>query len=250
MNNFEGKPFITFDLETTGVNTAEDRIVQYCFIKVTQGENGEFNEEVKTAYVNPGVPIPKEASDVHGITDEMVKGAHKFSVIAPYMLPWIKDAVILGYNQINFDVPLLATEFERAGISDHGLYDAPMIDAMKLYAQYRERTLTAAFEDVTGEKMSEDAHDAEVDVRATNDVIDGLRDKLNMSFAEMAAKSIPEDMVDFAGKLKYNDNGDVVYAIGKAKGTRVVDDPGFGDWMLKNDFPNQTKKILREILKK
>ena len=247
MNDKENPTIVCFDLETTGVDTSKDRIVQYCFIKLTpDGES--YKKEVKTAYVNPGIPIPKEAGDVHGITDEMVADAHKFSVIAPYILPWIEGSMLMHFNGRNFDVPMLATEFERAGIKDHGLYDMPGIDVMMMYREYRSHSLIAAAKDVCDQDIEEDAHDAQVDVQATIDVADGLRKLMGLTLEEMALKSIPEGSVDFAGKLKLDEDGEVVYAIGKSKGVRVSDDPGFGKWMLKNDFPNQTKRILKELL--
>jgi DNA polymerase-3 subunit epsilon len=243
------RDIVCFDLETTGVDTQKDRIVQYCFIKLTYDEkHDEYNREVKTAYINPGIPIPKEATEVHKITDDMVKKSHMFSVVAPYILPWIKGCVIMGYNSIRFDVPLLATEFERAGIPDHGLYDMDMIDAMVLYREYRPATLIAAAMDLLGKDIEGEAHDAEVDVSATIDVVDALRLELVCTEEDLIKKSRPEGMVDFAGKLKLNDDGDVIYAIGKAKGKRVIDDKGFGQWMLKNDFPKETKDKLKELL--
>lgn len=245
----ENRVFVAFDLETTGVDTNNDRIVQYCFIKLTpDGES--VRREVKKAYVNPGIKIPKGATDVHGITDEMVSKARLFSEIAPYILPWIEGATLMHFNGRNFDVPLLATEFERAGIKDHGLYDMPGIDVMMMYRQYRSHSLVAAAKDVCGLDIEDSAHDAQVDVQATIDVADGLRRLMNLTFDEMALKSIPEGAVDFAGKLKLDEEGEVIYTIGKAKGTRVLDDPGFGRWMLKEDFPSQTKQILRKLLPK
>ena len=239
------KPIISFDLETTGVDVAKDRIVQYSFIKIMP----DGTEEKKTALVNPGIPIPEGASAVHGIYDKDVKDAKMFSMIAPYILPWIDKSIMAGYNIINFDIPLLATEFERVGISDHGLYEMDMIDAMVLYGEYRPRTLVAATKDVCGKDISDSAHDAEIDTLATIDVIDGLSDLMELDVAGMLLKSKPEDMVDFAKKLKYDDDGEVIYNIGKDRGSRVKDNPGFARWMLGKDFPPQTKKIINELLK-
>lgn len=247
----EPRTFVALDFETTGVNTNTDRIVQYCFIKLTPDRDGHsLVHEVRKGLVNPGMPIPKEATEVHHITDEMVKDARTFSKMAPHILPWLSGSTLVHFNGRNFDIPLLATEFERVGMPDHGLYDMPMIDVMILYRQYRSHSLSAAFKDVCGKDIGEDAHDAQVDVEATIDVMRGLSTLMGMSFDEMALKSIPEGYVDFAGKLKLDDDGCVIYTIGKAKGVRVLDDPGFGKWMLKEDFPNQTKQILRKLLPK
>jgi DNA polymerase-3 subunit epsilon len=237
--------FIAFDLETTGVDTQKDRIVQYCFIKMEHGKEWE----VKTALVNPGIPIPEGASDVHGIKDEDVKKKHMFSAIAPHLLPWLQpeDAILMHFNGIGFDVPLLATEFERAGFKDHGLYDMKQIDGMVLYRNYRKHSLIAALKDLTGKDL-EDAHEAKADVEATIEVIKALMSKQELTVDDAASESIPEDMVDFAGKLKLNDDGEPCYNIGKAKGTPVVEDKGFGEWMLKQDFPTETKKKVKELL--
>lgn len=250
----EVKPttWVSFDLETTGVNTAKDRIVEYCFIKQTEGEGLDKSEE-KTAYVNPGISIPQGATDVHKITDEMVSKAHKFGIIAPHLIKWLdpKNNVIVGYNIINFDIPLLATEMERAGIMNHGLYEAKIIDVMVLYRKYRSHSLVAAVKDLLGKDISDDAHAAAVDVNATTDVMIDLMHKESYTLDDMIKESMPEDMVDFARKLKRNTDGDIVYAIGKpeVKGKKIKEDVGFGKWMLKSDFPPQTKKILTELLK-
>jgi len=245
MSKEEKPTFIAFDLETTGVDTSKDRIVQYCFIKMGSGKEWE----VKKALVNPGIPIPKGASDVHGIKDEDVAKARMFSEIAPYLLPWLDGAILMHFNGIGFDVPLLATEFERAGYMDHGLYNAKMIDGMVLYRKYRSHSLIAAAKDISNEDIEESAHDAEVDVRATIGVIKGLMGKLSLTASEACVQSFSDGHVDFAGKLKLDEDGHPTYAIGKAKGSRVIDDPGFGEWMLKNDFPTETKNILKQILK-
>ena len=246
MSKKKKKDFVAFDLETTGVDTAKDRIVQYCFIKIP-ADGSKW--EVKTKKVNPGMPIPEGASDVHGIYDKDVEEANMFSIIAPHILPWIKDCILVHYNGIGFDVPLLATEFERAGFMDHGLYEAEMIDVMVLYRQYRSHSLIAAAKDLCDEDIEDSAHDAEVDVRATMKVLSALMDKQKIGVKEAMSNSFSEDHVDFAGKLKIDEDGDPCYAIGKAKGVKVADDPGFGKWMLKQDFPTQTKKILKQLLK-
>jgi DNA polymerase-3 subunit epsilon len=224
------------------VDTGKDRIVQYCFIK--KGKK----DEVLTGLVNPGIPIPKGASDVHGITDDMVKDADTFNYHVNAISSFIEGCYLSGYNIRRFDVPLLVAEFKRHGYPEgDAIYKMDMIDAMVLYSQYRPKTLSAAYKDLTGEELK-DAHDAEVDVAGTHCVIEKLAEKMCLGLDEMVEASTPEGFVDFAGKLKMNENGDICFAFGKWKDTPVQQEQSYAEWMLRSDFPEETKEIICGLL--
>lgn len=248
------KPIVTFDLETTGVNTSESQIVQYAFYKIT------IDYEVIELYdlVKPGIPIEKGASEVTGITNEMVAECKPFKYHIPAILEFIEGCIFAGYNIRKFDIPLLVNELKRNGIKyADQYYKYPMMDAMVLYSKFRERTLSAAYQDLTGKQMSEDAHNAMVDVKATWEVLMKLAQRYadidgDGSIDRMVSESTPQDMLDFAGKLKEVD-GKIIYTFGKHMNKGVLDTldtRSYARWMLKSDFPNDTKEILKELLNK
>jgi DNA polymerase-3 subunit epsilon len=240
------RPIVSFDLETTGIDTENDYIVQFNFTKIYP--NGDINKY--TRLVKPPISIPGGASEVHGITDEKVKYAKPFSYYAPKILAGIKGCYLAGYNTRRFDVPLLARELERNRFKDHDLYEMDHIDVMVLYGLYRPKTLVAAVMDLCGYDL-EGAHDAEADVLGTIDVLDALAKHWEVDNPmEMAERSKPEGTADFAGKLFKDESGFLVYNIGKDKGKRIVDEPGFGRWMLNKDFPEQTKSMIRKELRR
>ena len=246
MNNLKlDKPIVFFDLETTGVDTGKDQICQFSFVKISP--DGEITKYTKL--VKPSIPIPQVTTDVHGITNEMVKDEDPFSFYITRILSSIANCYLSGYNIRRFDIPLLAAEAERAGHKEHGLYDMEIIDVYPLYNEYRSHKLIAAVLDLCGRDL-EDAHDAEADVMGTIDVLDALASKWEIDDpAELVKKSTPEGFADFAGKLALDDDGNVIYAIGKDKGKRLKDEPGFAYWMLNKDFPEETKNVIRKELK-
>jgi DNA polymerase-3 subunit epsilon len=256
------RTIITFDLETTGVNTEKDQICQYYFHKNTP--DGET--KILTDLVKPTIPIPAEASAVTGITDETVKDAKSFKQLAPSILDFIgsgEDLVIAGYNSIGYDVPLLVNEFVRNGIDAKFIYGVPQIDGMVLYRNYRNHKLVSAVKDLCGYDL-EGAHDAGNDVEGTRDVLRCFHQDPNMILPDqdltgldqeetlqlMISNSRDPNAVDFAGKLIKNEEGIVVYNMGKDKGKSVITYPGFAEWMLMKDFPQQTKYVIRKLLKR
>ena len=242
----EFKNIVFFDLETTGVDVSQDRIVQICIIKFD--ENGE--KVVKEAIVNPTVKIPKEASDVHGITDEMVKDKPKFKQIAKDIAEFIGPCDIAGYNSDRFDIPLLLEELSRAGV----VLDTSCrnyVDVMKLEAYLNPRTLSAVYERYFGEEL-DGAHDATVDVNATISVLEK-----QLKRPEMEECYVPGSIdqllqgdkkrVDFGGKL-YKKDGEIYYNFGKHKDCRVKDQLGYAEWMLNGQFSRETKMVLSKII--
>ncbi|MBQ5425338.1 MAG: 3'-5' exonuclease, partial [Bacteroidales bacterium] len=133
------KPIVFFDLETTGVNITTDRIVEISVVKVFP--NGE--EMRKTYRINPEMPIPPQATAVHGISDADVADCPKFKQKAKELVEIFSDADIAGYNSNKFDVPLLAEEFIRAGV-DFDLKKRNFVDVMSIFMKKEPRNISAA----------------------------------------------------------------------------------------------------------
>ncbi len=242
------KPICFFDLETTGVNVTQDKIVEIAVLKVFP--NG--NKESFTWRVNPEIPIPKEASDVHGITDEMVANEPTFRELAPKIYNLIKDSDLGGFNSNRFDIPLLAEEFLRAGI-DFDLKKNQAIDVQTIFHKKEKRTLEAAYKFYC-DKDLKDAHSALADTQATFEVLLAQLEKyedLDQDVSSLAEFSSHRSFADFAGFIGYNKDEEEIFLFGKHKGARVADvlekEPGYFGWILNADFPLYTKKVLTAI---
>lgn len=240
---------IVFDLETTGTDVSKDRIVQLAAVKVS--DDFTKHDELKTILINPGVPIPKEASDVHGITDEMVADKPTFAQYAKKLHEYFQGCDIAGFNSIRFDVQLLMAEFERAGIT-LDLSNTNLIDAYTIFIMKEQRNLSAAVKFYCGREM-EGAHDAGNDVMATLDVLKAqlshYPDLASMSLNELHNFCGGDKRIDLSGYLVYDENRDVVFNFGKHKGAKVVDQISYAQWMIGSDFPRDTKRVLIELIK-
>jgi len=242
------RPLAFFDLETTGVQVSDDRIVEISIIKLMP--NGE--EQVFTRLVNPGRPIPKEASAVHGITDEKVADAPPFKDIAAEVISFIGDSDLAGYNCLKFDVPLLMEEFLRNGF-DLDMRKRKVVDVQNIFHKMEQRTLVAAYRFYCNGDLA-DAHSAEADTRATMEVLlaqVNRYDELKNDVAFLHDFGKRGNMVDFAGHLVEDENGRPVFNFGKYKGRGVAEvlreNPGYYGWMMEAQFPGYTKKVLTEI---
>lgn len=242
------KPFCVFDLETTGTNVAKDRIVEIHILKI----NPDSSRESKTWRVNPEMYIPKEASEIHGIYDEDVKDAPKFSEIAAKVMEMITGSDLGGFNSNRFDVPLLAEELLRAGM-DFDLNKFKLVDAQTIYHKMEPRNLTAAYNFYCGKKL-ENAHSAEADVLATFEVLDaqvGRYTELPKDIQGLSEFSFHKKSADLAGFIAFDDDGKEIFTFGKYKGLRVKDvfqkDLGYYGWIQNADFPLYTKKVLTGI---
>jgi DNA polymerase-3 subunit epsilon len=242
-------PIVFFDLETTGVNINNDRIVEICYLKVHP--NG--NEESKTLRINPEMHIPEESSAVHGIYDEDVADCPTFKEVAKQIARDIEGCDIAGFNSNRFDVPLLAEEFLRAGV-DIDMSRRKFIDVQVIYHKLEQRTLSAAYKFYC-DKNLEDAHTAEADTRATYEVLKAQLDRypeaLQNDMAFLSEYSSFTRNVDFAGRMVYDEQGVPTFNFGKYKGKSVEEvlrrDPGYYSWMLQGDFTLNTKQMLTRI---
>ncbi|WP_457611076.1 3'-5' exonuclease [Lutibacter sp.] len=245
------KPIIFFDLETTGINIAKDRIVEISILKVFP--NG--NKESKTWLVNPEMEIPKEASDIHGITNEKVVTEPTFNELASEISKMIEGCDLAGFNSNRFDIPLLAEEMLRAEV-DFNMNDRVAIDVQVIFHKKEERTLSAGYQFYCGKNL-ENAHSAEADTNATYEILKAQLDKyddLENNVKFLNEYSTFKKRADFAGFILFDDDGEEIFTFGKYKNHKVKDvlkkDKGYFSWIQNADFPLYTKKVLAEIKEK
>lgn len=241
-------PLVFFDLETTGINIVSDRIVEIAILKVQV--NGK--EELRSYRINPEMPIPRQASEIHGIYDEDVKDAPTFKQIARDLAKFLEGCDLGGFNSNKFDIPLLAEEFIRVDV-DFDMQKRRFVDVQTIFHKMEKRTLEAAYKFYC-QKDLKDAHSAEADTVATYEVLKAQLDRypeLENDVSFLAKFSSHNRTVDFAGRIVYNDNDVEVFNFGKYKGVSVEEvlekDPGYYGWMMNGDFPLYTKKVLTNI---
>ncbi len=241
-------PLIFFDLETTGINIASDRIVEISWLKI----HPDGRESVHTQLVNPTIPIDPSASAIHGITDEDVKDQPTFSEMAKSLANEFEGCDFAGYNSNKFDIPLLAEEFLRAGV-DFDIRKRKFIDVQVIFHKMEQRTLAAAYRFYCKREL-DDAHSAEADARATYEILKAQLDhyeELQNDVDYLSAFSAQHKAVDLAGRIVYNEKDIEVFNFGKYKGEPVEEvlkkDPGYFGWILNGDFPMYTKKVLTNI---
>lgn len=253
------RSLVFFDLETTGVNIASDRIVELSYYKLYP--NG--SSESKTYRVRPvqmmlgqevTMPIPAEASAVHGIYDADVADCPTFRQIAPEVAKVIEDSDLAGYNSNHFDVPLLAEEFLRVGLNID-LKSKKMIDAYTIFQKNEPRNLTAAYKFFCNKDLA-DAHSANADTMATYEVLMAQLERYDIptTVAELSEYSQGATrFADFAGRIAYDNEGVEIFNFGKYKGMRVKDvfrrDSGYFGWLVGGDFPEYTKMVLKRVFK-
>lgn len=242
------KPIIFFDLETTGVNITHDRIVEISIIKVMP--NGE--EKERTLRVNPGMPIPAEATAVHHITDADVADKPTFKQLAQGLAQTFTGCDIAGFNSNRFDIPMLAEEFARAGV-DFDFSRARFVDVQTIFHKKEQRTLVAAYRFYC-DKDLEGAHSANADTRATLEVLKAQLDRypdLPNDIDELSKYSTPNRNADLMGRVIFNDKGEEIINFGKYKGKTVEEvlrhDPGYYSWIQQGDFAGDTKRLFTRI---
>lgn len=254
------KPLAFFDLETTGVNIVRDRIVEISVVKALP--NGET--EIRTRRVNPEMPIPLESSLIHGIYDEDIKDAPTFKGIAKNLAAFLEGCDLAGFNSNRFDIPMLVEEFLRAGV-EFDVKNRKTVDAQRIYHMMEPRNLSAAYQFYCGKTLT-NAHSAEADTIATFEVLQGQIARYEgvkvVDAHGVETEPIKNDvavlheltaskLIDFAGRMAYNDKGEEIFNFGKHNGKRVADilknEPSFFDWMMKGEFPLDTKRKLTEI---
>lgn len=254
------KPLAVFDIESTGMNVCRDRVIELSIIKVLPGGNTEkYNYRL-----NPTIPITPESSLVHGIYDEDIKNEPTFKDVAQEIHKVFQGCDLGGFNHIKFDVPLLVEEFLRVDI-DFDLKNRRLIDAQKIFHLMEKRTLSAAYKFYCNKEL-EDAHAAEADTLATLEVILAQIDRYEgqpvidnngktvgiiENNIDLLHKLFNNQMVDLAGRIVYNQDGVEVFNFGKHRFRPVEEvlkeEPGLYDWMMRGEFPLDTKRKLTEL---
>lgn len=255
------RPLAFFDLEATGINVGADRIVEIAILKAMP----DGSEVILTKRINPEMPIPLASSLIHGIYDEHIVNEPTFKVAAQEIADFIADADLAGYNSNKFDIPMLLEEFLRAGVAFE-MADRKFVDVQNIFHQMEQRTLKAAYKFYCDKDII-NAHSAEADIRATYEVLLAQLEKYKDTEFEdkQKIKSIPvqnnvdalhqftnlNKVVDFAGRMVFNEEGEEVINFGKHKGRTVESvfeaEPSYYAWMKQGDFPLYTKKKLDEI---
>ncbi len=258
------RPLAFFDLETTGVNVASDRIVEISILKAMP----DGSQQIKTLKINPRIPIPIESSLVHGIYDDDVKNAPTFKQAAPEIIDFLGDADLAGYNSNRFDIPILMEEFLRVkAVFD--IDNRHFVDVQNVFHQMEQRTLKAAYKFYCGKDIV-NAHSAEADIKATYEVLLAQIAKYEGVNFEDKKGNITQPIVnnvealhtftnlnkpvDFAGRMVFNDNNVEVFNFGKHKGKPVTtvfeNEPSYYAWMMNGDFPLYTKNRLEKLWQK
>src|SRR6218665_2130471 len=255
------RPIAFFDLETTGVNVASDRIVEISILKISP----DGSKEIKTKRINPTIPIPPQSSEAHGIYDKDVANEPTFKGIAKSLADFLKNCDLAGYNSNKFDIPILVEEFLRADV-DFDVSNRRFVDVQNIFHQMEQRTLKAAYKFYCGKEIV-NAHSAQADIEATYEVFLAQLEKYQgVEFTDKKGKvstPVVNDIkalhdftninknADLAGRIIFNDNNVEVFNFGKHAGKPVEqvlkDEPSYYAWMMNGDFPLYTKKILTDI---
>ncbi len=242
------RPIAFFDIETTGINIAADRIVELSVLKISP----DGSKEWLSTRINPEIPIPASATAIHGITDSDVADAPAFREVAKKLTGFLEGCDLAGYNAIKFDIPLLAEEFLRANI-DFSFRKRRYVDVQVIFHKKEQRTLSAAYQFYCN-KVLDGAHSSKADTQATYEVLKAQLDMypdLENDINYLADFSTVANTADFAGRIIFDDDGNEVFNFGKHKGKKVEtvlkEEPSYYSWMMNGDFPLYTKKILTEI---
>ena len=253
-------PLVFFDLETTGTNVSEDHIIELSFVKLTP--KGE--KTVRTQKINPGKPIPRESIQFHGITDEDVKDAPTFKQIAKDLANFLEGCDLSGFAVLKFDVPMLVEEFLRADV-EFEIKNRKIIDSQKIFHMMEKRNLSSAYRFYCDKEL-QNAHSAEADTLASleilesqvekydgQDMVDLKNEKIGVVKNDMSVLHdlTNSNLVDLAGRMVLNDQKQEIFNFGKHRGKAVLkvfeEEPMYYDWMMKGNFPLDTKRKLTEI---
>jgi DNA polymerase III subunit epsilon len=242
------RPLVFFDLETTGISTSTDRIIELCLIKVYP----DGKEETLNHRVNPTIPIPADSSAIHGIFDADVADKPTFKELAHELNRFLDNCDFAGFNSNRFDFPMLVEEFFRADV-EFEIEHRKFIDVQRIFHVMEPRNLAAAYRFYCNMEL-ENAHSAEADTRATLDVFKAQLqkyDQLEKDIDALHKVSGQSNLVDLAGRIILNDKGQEVFNFGKHKGKLVAEvfkrEPTYYDWMMNGDFPRQTKQVITRL---
>lgn len=242
-------PLLVFDIESTGLDIANDRIVEISALKIMP--NGD--QEIKTRRLNPTIPISPEAEAIHGISNEDVADCPTFREVAKSLAQWITGCDFAGFNAIKFDIPLLAEEFLRAGVQ-FNFRKRKVVDVQNIFHKMEQRTLVAAYKFYCDKEL-EEAHSAEADTIATYEVLEAqierYKDELENDISFLAQFSTKSKSLDYAGRIALDENDTPIINFGKYRGKKVVEvlerDPSYYAWIMNGQFTLDTKQVLTEL---
>ena len=250
------KPILFFDLETTGIDVAKDHIIELSYIKIFP----DGSEECDTLRFRPvdalgrTVHIPEASTEIHGIKDEDVEDLYTFGELAEELYNEVfVGCDLAGFASNKMDIPLLVEEFLRAGIN-YNMDGVRSIDVQGIFFKMEKRNLEAAYKFYC-DKNLDDAHSAAGDTRATYEVLKAQLDRYGNALRNdvnwLSEYTYYTRNVDFSGHFIYDDKGDEIVNFGKYKGRSLSEvirrDPGYYDWIMKSDFPLNTKQVLTRV---
>jgi DNA polymerase III subunit epsilon len=242
------KPLAFIDIEATGTNVSTDRIVEIAIVKLLP----DGNRTVKRKIINPQIVIPQVCVDMHGITNEMVKDAPVFKQVAQEIKQFLDGCDLACYNAYRLDIPMLMEAFIRADV-EFEMKNRKIVDVQKIFHQMEQRTLSAAYKFYCNKNL-DGAHSAEVDANATAEILNAQIERYPQlgNSVDSILKTVGEDsIIDFARRFTFDDKGVEVFNFGKHKGRPVADvlkaEPQYYDWMMKGEFPMNTKQKLTEM---
>lgn len=242
------RSIVFFDLETTGVDVATDRIIEIALLKI----NPDGSEQSLSYRLNPTIPIPAESSKIHNIYDADVVNEKTFKELAAELCRFIGNSDLAGYNSNRFDVPLLMEEFLRCEV-DFDIEKRKLIDVQNIFHKMEQRTLSAAYKFYCNKELI-NAHMAEADTKATFEILNAQIERypdLENNTDFLHEFSSRNNTADLMGRIIFNEKGEEVFNFGKHKGKRVIDvlqeEPSYYSWMMNGDFPLYTKKVLTKI---
>lgn len=245
------KPIVFLSLKGTSVNYWESRLIQASFVRLFKDEDtGVIERDQHSWIINPETDIPPYVARQTGITNEIVRNAPKLDDLVPTIDGLIFDAILVSYDALDRDVPLLMYNLERVtGESWDWMWDARIIDTKKLYINYRKPQLSNAVKDMCGYELSENS-DIDTEIEAVMNLTDALARAFNMKEPEQIAEEVyPADYVDFYGLLKRNSDGVIVFNFGRWKGIPVMKAIDVAVYFIERNFPQQTKEIMLKILR-
>lgn len=245
------RPLAVFDLETTGTDPKIDRIIEISVLKLLPDGDSDY----RTRRINPGVPIPPEATAVHGISDDDVADCPTFRAIASGLTRFLDECDLAGFNIINYDLRLLVAEYTRAGLV-FPIAGRKVIDACKIFHQRERRDLTAALRFYCDQEHT-GAHGAAADVLATVAILDAQvarYEDLPRTVDGLHGQCNDPAALDMSGMFGRDEDGIIVFIRGKYKGRSLNDiarsKPDYLEWMQREDFFDDTKKIALEVLRR
>lgn len=247
------KSLAFFDLETTGLDVSNDRIIEIGIVKM----NPDGSQERYEKRINPEMPISPESAEITGISNEDVKDCPTFAQVAKEIADFIGDADLAGYNSNKFDIPVLAEEFLRVE-SDFDMSARRFVDVQNIFHKMEQRTLAAAYQFYCNQELI-NAHSALADIEATQQVFMAQLERYDtlqkdVQFLAEFTRTGNNEIIDFAGRLARNEKGEAIYNFGKHKGKSLEqvdqEEPGYYGWMLYANFPLYTKKVLKDEMEK